>query len=132
MTTEYRHPVSGRLTEKSLGNFLGLFDQEVRPAIIERLAREDVDGVVCFTNIALDSSQCGHRTAMIFGPGCTYKTIEECAAGHLGDVPSRFQYPQEFYLKAPAVKAEPPYPFCSTPDACSGLSSCPRDPCCAD
>ena len=26
----------------------------------------------------------------------------------------------------------PPYPFCSTPDKCAGLGSCPRDPVCCD
>ena len=26
----------------------------------------------------------------------------------------------------------PPYPYCSTPDKCAGLSSCPRDPTCTD
>lgn len=96
---EIRNPISGKLTEKSLGDYLALFDKEVHAAILERLNRKDVDGVVCFVNLDFSSSQFGHRTALIYGPGCTYKTLEETAAGHLGDVPSRFQYPQEYYQK---------------------------------
>lgn len=31
------------------------------------------------------------------------------------------------------VPMNPPYPeFCRDKDRCSGLGSCPRDPCCAD
>ena len=97
--SDIRNPISGKLTEKSLGDFLALYDPEVHAAIIERLNRRDVSGVVSYENLDLCSSQCGHRTALIYGPGCTYKTLDEAAAGRLGDVPSRFEYPREYYAK---------------------------------
>lgn len=30
------------------------------------------------------------------------------------------------------TKADPPYPFCRTPDRCAGRGYCPRDPACND
>jgi hypothetical protein len=63
-------------------------------------ARHDVEGVMAFRVEQLDSSQAGHMTFLIYGPGCTYKTVDEIAAGRLGDVPSRFAYPFAYWSKA--------------------------------
>jgi hypothetical protein len=96
---KYRHPISAEVTEKSLGDYLALFDVSVRPAILMGLDRPDVSGAVCFEGIDMSMPNLGQRPSLIFGPGCTYKTAEEITAGHLGDVPSRFQYPTCIYIK---------------------------------
>lgn len=90
---------------KSLGDYLGLFDPEVRPKIIEMLARDDVDGAICFENILIGSSRCGERSSVIYGPGCTYKTTDDVKGEHLNDLPSERQYPRYLYSKDVAVEA---------------------------
>lgn len=72
---------------------------ETRAALESNLAREDVDGMIVFENLQMDSSAFGRRTAMIYGPGCTYKKPEDCEGQHLNDLPSQRQYPQYVYRK---------------------------------
>lgn len=79
--------------------FIALFDPEVHDEINTRLDRPDVAGVVCFENLDLDSPNLGIRSALIYGPGCTAKNISDLRERHLGDVPSRFQYPVFYYQK---------------------------------
>ena len=79
--------------------FLALFESEVHDQIKHLLDRADVAGVVCFENLALDSPCLGHRTALIYGPGCENKVLTDLRERHLGDVPSRFQYPVFYYQK---------------------------------
>ncbi len=72
---------------------------ETRAALENNLARKDVDGMVVFENIQMDSSAFGRRTSMIYGSGCTYKKPEDCEGQHLNDLPSQRQYPQYLYRK---------------------------------
>lgn len=72
---------------------------ETKRKLEELLARDDVLGMVVFRCNMLDSSQLGRCTAVIFGPGCENKTLEELAAKRLGDVPSRFMDAESYYLK---------------------------------
>ena len=99
MANDLKNEISGTVQQVSLKDFLAEFDESVHSVIEERLARPGVAGVMQYVVLDMSSSQLGKSTAMIFGPGCTYKTAAEAAAGHLGDVPSRFQYPQIYYLK---------------------------------
>lgn len=64
------------------------------------LARPDVVGMILFRNVTLDSSELGRCSALPYGPGCTYKTLEEIGGRPIGDVPSRFQYPESYCLKS--------------------------------
>jgi len=75
---------------------LELFDEEVHDRLCEMLARDGVDALVIFENHALDSSHLGERTAMAVGYGCTYKSVVDVENEHLGEVPSRFQYPVSY------------------------------------
>lgn len=83
----------------TLQEFFDLFDEEVHDALRAQLKKPYVRGIVCFENLALDSSHCGERTALIYGDGCTYWTLPGVLCGRLGDVPSRFQYPVKYFVK---------------------------------
>jgi hypothetical protein len=97
---ELKHPVSGPVqVVPMISEFLELFDASVRDRIFKNISQPDVSGCVCFEVLQLDSSSRGHRQALIYGPGCTYKTAEEICAGHLGDVPSRFAYPKYIFIR---------------------------------
>lgn len=65
--------------------------------------------LVFFQNTMLDSTHLGEWTILFAGPGCTYKTVAELEGQHLGDVPSRFMYPQ-YYVDLADPHAGAPYP----------------------
>lgn len=52
------------------------FDESVRDRIRQNRLKEGVDGMVVLECIVIDSSRLGQRTAMIYGPGCTFKDLE--------------------------------------------------------
>lgn len=79
--------------------FLAQFDPEVHPRINALLERPDVHGLILFENPNFDSSAFGERTAVIFGPGCTYKSAGEVEGKWLNDLPSQRQYPRAVYVK---------------------------------
>jgi hypothetical protein len=66
-------------TVKEVGwkEFLTEFEPEVHEAIKAARMREGVDGVAMLQCGVLDSSRCGMKTALIFGSGCTFKTVEQ-------------------------------------------------------
>ena len=82
-----------------LDTFLAEYDPSVHGKIKRLLRERAVSAVVDFVNVCLDSSQLGARTAVIVGPGCTYKSVEDCEGKWLNDLPSRRQYPQRAYVK---------------------------------
>jgi hypothetical protein len=59
----------------------------------DSIKRTGATKVVLFENLDFSSSNFGLRTVLCVGPSCTYKTVEELHDHHLGDVPSRFQWP---------------------------------------
>ena len=61
----------------SWSEFLAQFDIEGHEAISTCRKKEGVDGVVMLVCHVLDSSRIGRRTAMIYGPSCTYKSLEK-------------------------------------------------------
>lgn len=79
--------------------FLELFDEEVHDQLKAKWEEADTHALVCFTVQDMCSSQMGHRTALKVGPGCTIECVKGVEDQHLGDVPSRFQYPTEYCLK---------------------------------
>lgn len=82
----------------TLEEFLALFDESVHGQIREALELPGTDGVACMTVLDMSSSSLGMRTALVFGPERSCKT-EELPNRHLGDVPSRFQYPEFCWFK---------------------------------
>jgi hypothetical protein len=93
---------NGKVTDpkpKTLDEFLALFDPSVHDIIRNNLKPKGVSGVVCYDNIQLDSLHFGARSAFIYGPTCTYKDLETCLGGRIGETPSRFQYPTLYPIK---------------------------------
>jgi hypothetical protein len=86
-------------TEISRAEFIGLFDHSAHGQLAALLDRPGVLGIVCFENLQLDASHAGDRTAVVYGPGCTYKTLEDVLGGHLGDVPNQIKYPTQHHEK---------------------------------
>jgi hypothetical protein len=87
------------MKQLTLAELLEMFDESVRADIGVRLAQTSVTGIVVFENQQMDSSCLGDRTAMIVGPNCTCKTVEECEGKWLNDLPSQRQYAVAFYKK---------------------------------
>lgn len=57
--------------------FISHFNEDVRDQVAECRNRKNVDGMVGLVCQVLDSSRCGQLTAMIYGPGWTFKTLED-------------------------------------------------------
>lgn len=76
-----------------------ILNVEQRDQVERSMDREGVTAVVIFENLDMSSSGLGNMAAVMVGPEFTYKTVAEAAAGRLGDVPSRFQYPVAYYEK---------------------------------
>lgn len=93
----------------SLDDYLKLFDPAVQGKIRGSALAEGVTHLVCFENIDMWSSMCGHRTSLAVGDKQTY-TLEKVlkrAYARLGDVPSRFQYPVAYASVVPLQKELP-------------------------
>ena len=56
--------------------FIEQFDTDVRASIVSNRKKEGVDGVAMLVCHVLDSSRIGQRTAMIYGPSCTFKSLD--------------------------------------------------------
>ncbi len=92
----------------NLQAFLDQFDASVHDQLRDKLLKPGVDGLVMFENVAFDSSQCGRRTAVVFGPKCELLKSREDAEGKwLNDLPSQRQYPQNYYEKPRLADPEP-------------------------
>jgi hypothetical protein len=83
----------------SLEDLLGYFEGDgARARLLALLERSDVTHVVLCEDLEVYSGPKGNlETAVIVGPGCTWKTPAD--ACRVGDVPSRFHYPTRVYAK---------------------------------
>lgn len=94
-----KHKIAGDIAELSEWEFFKLFDESVHGAIRDSLKRyPTAQGLICFENLQMDSSQFGSRTACVFGPNNTFNdsNLEEA---RLGSTPSVFQYPRYMWRK---------------------------------
>lgn len=89
------------LSEVTLVALFGMFPDK-REKIAAMVQREGVDGVVIFENRDFWSSHLGRRTAMVYGPSCIYKTLEQATNGHLA---SRRMYPKSYYSTKTRIDA---------------------------
>ena len=85
-----------KLTKEEAEALVKEFDSDLQPRVRELHLRGDV---VFFRNEMLDSSQRGLLSAMVVGPTCTYKTVQECEGNHLNDLPSQRQYAFAYWPK---------------------------------
>ena len=86
--------------------FFALFDPSIHGQLAACLDRSTTHGIACFENLAFDSSHVGARSAVIYGEGCTYATLDALLDSHLGVVPSRFQYPSLYFTKPLPAKGQ--------------------------
>jgi hypothetical protein len=82
-----------RLDKVPMKDLLEKFDLKTQSVIEERMKKLEASHVVCFENLQMDSSAFGARTALMVGPTCTYKTVDEIREHRMGELPSVFQYP---------------------------------------
>jgi hypothetical protein len=61
----------------SWAEFVAQFDSSVQDALAANRKKPDVAGIACLECQVMDSSRFGTRTALIYGPGCTFKTLEQ-------------------------------------------------------
>jgi hypothetical protein len=92
--------------ELSWKEFIKQYDKEVHEAIINVRKREGVTGVATLQCEVLDSSRCGMLTAMIYGPSCTYKTVDDMLKNPGGvyptGLPSSASFPINFTVDLPS------------------------------
>lgn len=86
----------GELVELPLDQFLALYDPQYHDQIKEMLSRDGVSAMVDFYNPDMWSSQRGHRSAVTVGPGCMFKTVEECRGKWLGQSASDRKYAKHY------------------------------------
>lgn len=98
-----KNMIGGEIRQLSMAEYLALFDESVHGAIKARFEMSGVHGSICCENLQMDSSAFGAKTAMIYGPGCTFNSLRHAAINvRLGTVPSVFQYPVAYYTKEDA------------------------------
>jgi hypothetical protein len=85
----------------TMDEFLTLFDETVHETIKQRFSIQNVTGIVCFETQALELIAAGRarRTAVIVGPTCTFKSVDDCQGKWLGDLPSERLYPSVYVEK---------------------------------
>jgi hypothetical protein len=87
--------------------FLAMFDPRVYDTLRSTLERyPDAEALVCFENLAFDSSAFGDRSAVVVGPSNTFRSVADCVGKWLNDLPSQRQYAsawvsREDFLKKP-------------------------------
>lgn len=87
-----------KLIRTTFDELLKMFDPRVHDAMKANFGRMDVEGIVVFECLDVDSPHFGKRTALIYGPGCTYKTLMPLAEGCLRNIPETSLYPT-FYAE---------------------------------
>jgi hypothetical protein len=83
----------------SFDELLAMFSQQVHGTLAQLLNTEGVEGCGVFENVTLDSSELGSRSALVYGPSCTYKSWHEMEGQHLKDLPSQRQEFVAYFMK---------------------------------
>lgn len=93
-------PAPSRLPKFDKATMLSHFDAGVHPQIELMLARLGCNGVIVCCNQDLWALNCGHTTAVGYGPhGFSLRSPLDAIGWHLGDLPSRREYPIGYYHK---------------------------------
>ena len=61
----------------SWAEFIAQYDKSVVEAIAANRKKEGVTGVATLQCEVFDSSRFGDKTAMIYGPACTFKSVQD-------------------------------------------------------
>jgi hypothetical protein len=93
MQTHFVNPVAGPLSKLTETQLLDKLDPSVHDRVLASAAKyQDCEALVLFENIDMSSSELGRRSVLVVGPSNT-RTLAQAVETHLGDVPSRFQFP---------------------------------------
>ncbi len=95
-----KNAIGGDIVKVGYYELLRLASPEIEHLIMAGCTRKGADGYAVFRVEQMDSSAYGKISFMLFGPGCTYKTIDEVAGRHLGQTPSQFAYPFAYWSKS--------------------------------
>ncbi len=99
-----RNAISGTIKKIPWSTLIVMFDASVRDQIVALSNRPHVEGLMVYQCLQLDSTMAGQCAAVIYGPGCTFKTLDHAAQSRLGQVPSQFQYPVAYWPTRPEVR----------------------------
>ena len=66
-----------KATKLPWAEFIKQFDGSVHAFIASNRKKEGVTGVACLRCQVMDSSRFGQTTALIYGPTCTFKSVEQ-------------------------------------------------------
>jgi hypothetical protein len=100
-TKTLQHPITGPLRELSREDFLELFSPGIRPEILRKAAQSGVEIVVAFELLAEDPTMPKQRTAVNFGPDCSYQVDRIAKGCRLGTDLASIKYPVAFYRVTP-------------------------------
>jgi hypothetical protein len=85
--------------------FVAHFDSEVHDALELNRKKLGVDGIAVLECHVMDSSKLGRVTALIYGPACTYKSVEQMAENKAGiyvdGLPSSASFPIAYTTEVP-------------------------------
>jgi hypothetical protein len=95
-----------KATKLSWAEFVKQFDESVHDAIAEARKRPGIAGIACTENHVMDSSLLGQVTAMVYGPVCTFKSVEhmeEQRGGvYITGLPSSASFPINYTEELPS------------------------------
>ncbi len=93
------NPVTGVVKRlKTMDEFLRLFQPDVWPQLVLQLQKPKAEGIMCF-EVKQPGPHQGHRTAMIYGKRCKFKSLTLLAQMHMGLKPEEFQFPIAYFVK---------------------------------
>jgi hypothetical protein len=99
MTQRVRQPTIGNIAAKAattLDSILERMDPSTHHAIREAIHVNQATAIVLYRNNDMCSSHLGESTVVCIGGLCSSQSLDSINGLHLGDVPSRFQWPIEW------------------------------------
>jgi hypothetical protein len=86
--------------------FIAQYDPSIQEAVINARKRPGVVGIVTLKCEVMDSSRCGQLTALIYGPDCTYKSVDHMASRpggiYVTGLPSSAAFPYNYTEDSPS------------------------------
>ena len=90
----------------SWAEFIAQYDESIREAVASARKKPGVVGIATLKCEVLDSSRCGQLTALIYGPDCTYKSVDEMASRpggiYITGLPSSAAFPYNYTEDMPS------------------------------
>jgi hypothetical protein len=95
-----------KATKLPWAEFIKQFDVSVHEAIAKNRNQPGINGVACLQCQMMDSSQFGQMTALIYGPDCTFKSVEhmeeQMGGVYITGLPSSASFPINYTEDLPS------------------------------